>query len=127
MKKMVSDNFNLMKGRENIPLEEQLCLQHLNPEEKVKLIPVIRKYSHIFYQENTKLSFTSAIKHQIRTKNNNDKSYKYPFVHKNEVQDLTNNGIILHTNSPYYSLIWIAKIVAKKAETQVEIGNWLLL
>lgn len=82
-------NFNIIEEKEYQPLREQIRTQHLNLEEKNKLMPIINKYSDIFYQENTKLSFTSAIKHKIRTINNVPiftKSYRYPYIHKEEVE-----------------------------------------
>lgn len=46
-----------------LPLEKQIRIDHLNCEEKPGLLKIIKNYSDIFYQENSKLTFTSAIRH----------------------------------------------------------------
>lgn len=87
---------------------------------KPGLLKIIKNYSDIFYQENSKLTFTSAIKHKIRTTNNVpifSKSYRYPYIHKEEVkeqiQQMLKDKIIRPSNSPYSAPIWI---VPKKTD-----------
>ncbi|GBP06327.1 Retrovirus-related Pol polyprotein from transposon 17.6 [Eumeta japonica] len=118
--KVDHNNFSLIEEKESKPLLEQIRTDHLNFEEKRELFKLIRKYLDIFYKENTKLTFTSVIKHEIRTTDNipiHTKSYRYPYIHKNEVQkqiqEMLDNKIIRHSNSPYSAPIWI---VAKKAD-----------
>lgn len=97
-------------------LFDQIRLSHLNPEEKSKLTKLVAKYSEIFYLEHQNLTFTSAIKHNINTKDDipvHSKSYRYPFCHKAEIQKqitkMLEQGIIRHSNSPWASPVWIVK------------------
>lgn len=93
---------------------------HLNPEEKTKILKLIKEFSDIFYNEDTSLTFTNKIKHQIRTSDEipvYSKSYRYPFIHKQEVQNqiskMLDQKIIRPSNSPWSSPIWV---VPKKAD-----------
>lgn len=95
-------------------LLEQLRLDHLNAEEKQKLVKVIANHNDVFFIKGEKLSFTSAIKHSIKTKDElpiHTKSYRYPFCHREEVRrqisDLLDQGIIRPSNSPWTSPVWI--------------------
>lgn len=105
---MDSQNFNVIEDNK-IPLSlEQLRLDHLNSEEKTGLMNIIKKYKDVFYKENGNLSFTNAIKYKIRTTNNvpiQTKSYRYPYIHKGEVQrqikEMLDKKIIRQSNSPY--------------------------
>lgn len=113
-----SMEFNFVSNSK--PINDQIRTEHLNSEERSQLLHVINKYRDIFYHENEKLSFTSAIKHRIRTTNNApifSKSYRYPYVHKKEVEDqirdMLENKIIRNSSSPYSAPIWI---VPKKAD-----------
>ncbi|XP_049306295.1 retrovirus-related Pol polyprotein from transposon 297 isoform X2 [Bactrocera dorsalis] len=118
--KVDHENFSIIENKESKPLADQIRIGHLNPEERSQLLQIIKEYRNIFYQENEGLSFTSAIKHRIRTTNNIpifSKSYRYPYVHKEEVtdqiQEMLKHGIIRNSNSPYSAPIWI---VPKKAD-----------
>lgn len=75
---------------------------------------LISQYDDIFFLEGNQLSFTSAIKHTIKTKDEvpiHAKSYRYPFCHRDEVKrqiaQLLDQGIIRHSNSPWTSPVWI--------------------
>lgn len=62
---------------------------YLNSEEKSKNFELCKEFSDIFYQENMPLSFTSKVKHQVRTVDEipvYTKSNRYPFIHKKEVE-----------------------------------------
>lgn len=109
---------------------KQLRLDHLNAEEKSKLLHLISKYQDTFYMEGTDLSFTNVIKHNIVTKDEipvHAKSYRYPHCHKQEVQEqiskMLAQGIIQPSTSPWCSPIWI---VPKKPDSK---GNkkWRLV
>lgn len=91
-----------------------LRLDHLNNEERKLLLKTCKKYSEIFYREGQKLTFSNKIRHSIPTNNEipvYTKSYRYPYVHKNEVQDqiskLLNQNIIRPSYSPWSSPVWI--------------------
>lgn len=93
---------------------------HMNAEETKILSETINKYREILYDENSKLTFTHKIKHRIRTADNipiHTKSYKYPQIFENEVQEqvrkMLNDGIIRESISPYTSPVWV---VPKKAD-----------
>lgn len=88
--------------------------QHLNLEEKAEIIALCRKYKDIFYNENSDLSFTNAVKHKIRVTDEEPiycKSYRYPYHLKTEIQTqiqkLLDNKIIRPSISPYSSPVWI--------------------
>uniref|UniRef100_A0AAG5DPC1 RNA-directed DNA polymerase n=1 Tax=Anopheles atroparvus TaxID=41427 RepID=A0AAG5DPC1_ANOAO len=75
----------------------------------------------ILYDENSKLSFTHKIKHNIRTVDNipiHTKSYKYPQIFEDEVKQqvkkMLRDGIIKESISPYTSPVWV---VPKKTDS----------
>lgn len=93
---------------------DKLRTDHLNTEEKKQLYDLISRHPKSFYSEGETLSFTNAVKHRIETVDEipiHTKSYRYPFCHKEEVQrqiqDMLNQGIIRHSNSPWSSPIWV--------------------
>lgn len=93
---------------------------HLNSEEEKSLKKVISAYKDIIYQEGEDLSFSNQIKHEIKTSDEipvYSKSYRYPYVHKAEIQDqiskMLKQNIIRPSYSPWSSPIWI---VPKKAD-----------
>lgn len=98
----------------NNNISDQVRLQHLNVEEKSAISSLIKEFKNVFYQENTDLTFTHAIKHTIKTSNDlpiYSKTYRYPEIHKEEVNtqinDMLRQGIIRQSNSPYSAPIWI--------------------
>jgi hypothetical protein len=117
------ENFNIInlnKDYNKKLLREQIRTEHLNSEEKDKLMNLIKKYKSIFYDEESDLSFTNVIKHRIRTVNESPifcRTYRYPTIHKQEIQtqidEMLEKGIIRHSYSPYSAPIWI---VPKKAD-----------
>lgn len=87
---------------------------HLNMEEKSRILDLCEEYSDIFHHENMPLTFTNKIKHQIKTYDELPvyaKSYRYPFVHKREVETQINKmldqNIIRPSNSPWSAPIWV--------------------
>ena len=93
---------------------------HMNCEEKSQLLSLCKKYSDIFHFEKNCLPFTNQIKHKIHTRDEipiHQKSYRYPFVHKEEVnkqiQKMLNEKIIRPSYSTWSSPIWV---VPKKAD-----------
>lgn len=88
--------------------------EHLNEEEVKGLSEIINKYREILYKEDSKLTFTHKIKHNIRTTDNipiHTKSYKYPQIFEEEVQQqikkMLRDGIIKESISPYTSPVWV--------------------
>lgn len=98
----------------------RLRTEHLNPEEKANLLELCSKYADVFYIEGEALTFTNKIKHNIRTTDEipvYTKSYRYPFVHREEVSSQINKmleqGIIRPSESAWSSPIWV---VPKKVD-----------
>lgn len=97
---------------------------HLLPFQKEKLHTLLQDYKEIFQPPDSKLSFTTRIKAEIRTIDDNpiySKSYPYPQSLKTEVNKqiskLLDDGIIRPSKSPYNSPIWI---VPKKLDASKE-------
>lgn len=91
-----------------------------NSEEKSPILKIIKRFNYVFYHPEPNLTFTNAIKHKINTTTDipiHSKSYRYPYIHKeevqNQIQEMLDNGIIRHSSSPYSAPIWI---VSKKED-----------
>ncbi|CAF4948257.1 unnamed protein product [Pieris macdunnoughi] len=68
----------------------QLRLSHLNSEEKEALLQLCSNYSDIFHLPNENLTYTNAIRHEIRTTTDvpiHTKTYRFPEIHKVEVRN----------------------------------------
>ncbi|KAK9680888.1 Integrase zinc binding domain [Popillia japonica] len=81
---------NLQSEPAQISIASALRTEHLNPEEKYKIINLCNQYKDIFYSENSDLTFTNAVKHEIRTTDNDPvycKSFRYPYHLKTEIQN----------------------------------------
>lgn len=101
-------------------IENLIRTEHMNDEERYNIIKLCRKYDDIFFYEGDKLTFTNQVKHSINTYDEipvHTKTYRYPFIHKQEVQNqidkMLKDQIIRASNSPWSSPIWI---VPKKAD-----------
>lgn len=98
----------------------RLRTDHLNQEERINLEALCAKYADVFYIDGEPLTFTNQIKHSIKTTDEvpvYTKSYRYPFIHRQEVQDqitkMLEQGIIRPSQSAWSSPIWV---VPKKAD-----------
>jgi hypothetical protein len=110
-------NVNIEKPnvpKTNINISQVIRTSHLNPEEKDEILRLCSQFKDIFYNENSNLSFTNAVKHKIRTTDEEPiycKSYRYPHHLKveiqNQIQKLLDNEIIRPSISPYSSPVWI--------------------
>lgn len=103
-----------------IDMKNLIRTSHLNAEEEKQIFKLISKFSDVCHTENKKLTFTNAIKHQIRTTDENPvytKSYRYPHCHKQEVRrqidKMLEDGIIRHSSSPWSAPVWV---VPKKSD-----------
>ncbi|AAA92249.1 ORF B [Trichoplusia ni TED virus] len=92
----------------------RLRTDHLNEEEKANLLRLCSRYSDVFYIDGEALTFTNKIKHRIRTTDEvpvYTKSYRYPFIHRQEVRDqitkMLDQGIIRPSDSAWSSPIWV--------------------
>lgn len=93
---------------------KNINLNHCNQEEKEQIRKLCFEFRDIFHSEDIPLSFTNAIKHEIKLTDESPihaKSYRYPEVHKEEVKSqiskLLSQNIIRNSNSPWSSPIWI--------------------
>lgn len=108
----------------------RLRTEHLNPEETANLRNLCANYSDVFYLDGEPLTFTNKIKHKIRTTDESPvhtKSYRYPYVHRQEVRDqiekMLEQNIIRPSDSAWSSPIWI---VPKKADASGKV-KWRLV
>ena len=89
-------------------------MDNLNQEEKEHLLKVLYVNISIIPRDKEKLSCVTSVKHIINTVDEipvHYKSYRYPHIHKVEIQKQINemlaDGIIQHSISPWTSPIWI--------------------
>ncbi|XP_075157913.1 uncharacterized protein LOC142231180 [Haematobia irritans] len=95
---------------------------HMTKDQKEKLGRLISKVPNLFAEPDRKLTFTTKVIGEIRTKNDTPvytRYYPYPMSLKSEVekqvQELLKDGIIRPSRSPYNSPVWI---VPKKPDSQ---------
>lgn len=128
--------FNEQCTRTNQPSDRvskvlsRLRTDHLNPEERANLESLCAQYADVFYIDGEPLTFTNQIKHSIRTTDElpvYTKTYRYPFVHRQEVQDqitkMLDQGIIRPSQSAWSSPIWV---VPKKADASGQV-KWRIV
>ena len=120
--KNIPDDHKEVKVNHHQGIELQIRTDHMNEEES-KITSLYQKYKDCFYKENKKLSTTSAVTHNIRTKDDHPiyvKSFRYPHHLKEEIhtqiRKLLNDEIIHPSNSPYSSPVgkngeWLSIIV----------------
>lgn len=95
-------------------------LDHLNSEEKAKLITLLKEFQDLQYKKGDQLTFTNNVKHTIRT-SHNDPVYRKPYGYapgldtevENQIKEMLDQGIIRESNSPYCSPI---VVVPKKPD-----------
>lgn len=87
---------------------------HMNEEEKKAIFSLCGNFKDIFLKPGDELTFTSKVKHVIRTKDElpvHTKSYRYPYIHKFEIkrqiEEMLDKGIIRPSSSPWSSPIWV--------------------
>lgn len=93
---------------------EQIRCSHLNPQEKKALMNCLSKYTDIFHLDGEFLTYTNVIKHSINTKDAapiHVKSYRFPEVHKDEVEKqikkMLDQNIIRPSTSPWNAPVWV--------------------
>ncbi|KAH8284412.1 hypothetical protein KR018_002845, partial [Drosophila ironensis] len=87
-------------------------------------------FKKLFYNEDHHLTFSNSVKHSIPTTDNVPiftKSYRYPFIHKEEVQKqikkMLQQNIIKNSHSPWSAPVWV---VPKKSDSTGE-KKWRLV
>lgn len=108
----------------------RLRTDHLNAEERANLEALCAQYADVFFIEGESLTFTNKVKHRIRTTDEEPvytKSYRYPYVHRDEVRQqigsMLEQGIIQPSESAWSSPIWV---VPKKGDASGKI-KWRIV
>lgn len=119
----VHNFYNENKQPEDITterIESLIRTNHLSKLEKQKLLETLEKHNKVIPRDNEKLTATTRIKHKINTTDDNPiytKTYRYPHAHKitvkEQIDDMLENGIITHSESPWNAPIWV---VPKKSD-----------
>lgn len=102
-------------------LLKTMKLDHLNEKEKISILKIICKFPYQFFHPSDKLKSAKVTPHTIITTDDipiNTKQYRYPLIHKKEIETqinkLLDNNIIQPSVSPYNSPLWI---VPKKSDS----------
>lgn len=96
-------------------LRSIIKLDHLEQTEQKRLLQLIETYSEIFFIKGDKLQSNVKHFHEIRTKENtlpiHVKNYRFPIIHKaeveNQMKDLLKQGIIQPSESAWNAPIWV--------------------
>lgn len=106
----------------SLELFDNLRLNHLNAEEQDHVKGLINKTSDLFRLPGEPLKYTHIVAHKIATTDDkpiNTKQYRFPPVHKDEINkqvaDLIKNDIVSPSESPYNSPLWT---VPKKPDSK---------
>lgn len=109
---------------------KHLRTQHMNDLEREIIFNICSEYSDVFYYPGCDLSFTTAIKHHIRTKDEDPvyrKNFRYPpqlkQIINDEVEKLLEQGIVVDSESPYCNPVWV---VPKKIDASGQ-KKWRLV
>lgn len=93
---------------------EQIRCSHLNSEEHKALMNCISRYTDIFHLEGEFLTHTDVLQHSINTGDAppiHVKSYRFPEVHKDEVEKqikrMLDQNIIRPSMSPWNAPVWV--------------------
>ena len=118
--KMVLNLTNSATSQRIDLLNKLIRTDHLNHEEKQKVLDVCTEYNDLFHLDGDKLTYTKSISHEIKTNSDTPiytKSYRYPEIHKSEVNrqisEMIKEGIIEPSESPWSSPLWV---VPKKVD-----------
>jgi RNase H-like domain found in reverse transcriptase/Reverse transcriptase (RNA-dependent DNA polymerase)/Integrase zinc binding domain len=111
-------------------IDDLIRTEHMNSEEKKSMFKLCSQFLDIFQKPGDPLTFTSNVKHVIKTNDEipvHVKSYRYPYIHKTEVKkqiyEMLEKGIIRASCSPWSSPIWI---VGKKMDASGQ-QKWRLV
>ena len=108
-----AQNFNNINAYcNNSRLEAiNIKVKEMNEEEQKIILNLLKEYSDIFHSDDQPLTFSSKIKHKIITKDEiptHTKSYRFPNIHKPEVEKQINKMLQQKIIRPsYLSLIHI--------------------
>lgn len=109
---------------------KRLRVDHMNEEEKREIKRVCYQYRELFYSENLPLTFTHAVKHELRLSDDTPifvRNYRQPPQLRKEIQNQIDNllkqGIIRESISPWSCPV---HIVPKKADASGKV-KWRLV
>jgi len=109
----INDIIPAIKHRYN-KLKNLTNLSHLNEEERRHVETILEKNLDCFFLPGDKLKFSNVTSHSIPTTDNipiHVKQYRYPPVHKEEIDKQVNklleNNVIQPSSSPYNAPLWI--------------------
>lgn len=101
-------------------LKEKLRVDHMNNEERNKILRLCNEYKDVFYCDQIPLSFTNQVKHKIRTKNEEPiyvRPYRQAPAETDEInrqtEKLLNENVIRESYSPWNAPV---HLVPKKAD-----------
>lgn len=104
------------KNSSKLQIDKVIRTNHMNCEEKAKIIKLCYEFRKVFYNPEEKLSVCNATSHSIRTQDNDPiyiKNFRYPYHLKNEIQKqvrkFLDNEIIRPSISPYSNPVWIPR------------------
>ncbi|CAH2106577.1 unnamed protein product [Euphydryas editha] len=109
---------------------QRLRLDHMNDEERSKILNLCNEYKDIFYCDQIPLSFTNQVKHKIRTKNE-DPIYVRPYRQapsqaaeiNRQIEKLLKDNVIQESHSPWNAPV---HLVPKKGDASGEI-KWRMV
>lgn len=114
IEKIEVNNFNDTEVSHSYFDPNKIRTEHMNEEEKSKVLALCKEFSDIFYHEGMPLTFTNKIKHSIKLTDEQPvytKSYRYPQIYKKEVESQINKmlaqKIIRPSDSPWSAPIWV--------------------
>lgn len=126
-------NYMTLNDKIKVQLKEQSLnavnninfrMDHMTKEQKMELYQIVKEHKKLFSEPDTKLTYTTIVKGDIRTSSDEpvySKHYPYPMALKSEVEkqikELLENDIIRPSRSPYNSPIWV---VPKKLDASGE-------
>lgn len=109
--------------QQNIP-EQMFRTSHLSPDEKHKLLEVLRRHKEVFHKSDQNLTCSTVVECAINTVDDipiHQKVYPYPAAYTEEVnkqvEKLLQDGIIRPSRSAWTSPVWI---VPKKSDASGE-------
>lgn len=115
-KLIIDSKFEIPLLQRKLQMINQINIRddHLQKFEKEKIHELLQQYKDLFLPPDEKLTFTTKIKADIRTVDENpvySKSYPYPQAFKsevcNQIEKMLHDGIIRPSRSPYNSPVWI--------------------
>lgn len=125
-----TESFSIPSSSRVQEVLSRLRTDHMNEEERANLKSLVSQYADVFYLDGEPLTFTNKIKHHIRTTDEipvYTKSYRYPFIHREEVRSqiakMLEQGIIRPSESAWSSPIWV---VPKKADASGKV-KWRIV